>query len=227
MERELLQGLLEEGASLAEIARRVGPHEASIGYWVRRYGLAANNREKHAAKGPLEREVLVRLVADAWSLAQIADEVGRSKTTVRYWLREYGLATMRSVGSAAPTQDEARLMSRCPKHGSVGFTRRAAGGYRCNKCRAEAVSRRRRKVKRLLVQEAGGACLLCGYDRCISALEFHHVDPREKRFALSLRAARSLERLRAEARKCVLLCANCHCEVESGIALLPPMWSAP
>jgi hypothetical protein len=30
--------------------------------------------------------------------------------------------------------------------------------------------------------------------------------------------ARSLVRARAEARKCVLLCANCHAEVEAGMA---------
>jgi 5-methylcytosine-specific restriction endonuclease McrA len=76
-------------------------------------------------------------------------------------------------------------------------------------------------VKRILVAEAGGACQLCGYDRCIAALEFHHRDPREKSFALSQRGvARSLEKARAEAAKCVLLCANCHSEVEAGIRLL-------
>ncbi len=227
MERKPLQELLEEGASLAQIARRVGLHEATVGYWVRRHGLAANDRAMHAAKGPLDRELLVRLVEGGRSLAKIAQEVGRSKTTVRYWLREYGLSTTYSVRRAASARDQTRLMSRCPKHGVAKFTKRPAGGYRCTKCSAEAVSRRRRKVKRLLVQEAGGACLLCGYSRCVSALEFHHVDPSEKHFALSLRAARSLERLRTEARKCVLLCANCHCEVEVGVATLPNVRALP
>ena len=99
------------------------------------------------------------------------------------------------------------------------FSRRSSGGYRCNKCRAEAVSRRRRKVKQLLVQDAGGACKLCGYDRCIAALEFHHLVPAEKRFSLSHRGVtRSLAAARAEAARCVLLCANCHAEVEAGVA---------
>jgi hypothetical protein len=63
--------------------------------------------------------------------------------------------------------------------------------------------------------------VLCGYDRHVGALEFHHVDPADKRFALShMGIARSLERARAEARKCVLLCANCHAEVEAGLARL-------
>lgn len=88
---------------------------------------------------------------------------------------------------------------------------------------AEAVVRRRRKIKRVLVEEAGGACLLCGYDGCMAALEFHHVDPGEKRFSLSHRGVtRSLARARAEAARCVLLCANCHAEVESGTTTLEP-----
>jgi hypothetical protein len=76
-------------------------------------------------------------------------------------------------------------------------------------------------VKALLIEEAGGCCLLCGYDRYPGALQFHHLDPNEKSFGLGLRGvARSLERCREEARKCALLCANCHAEVEAGIATL-------
>jgi 5-methylcytosine-specific restriction endonuclease McrA len=93
---------------------------------------------------------------------------------------------------------------------------------RCRMCRAEAVARRRRKVKRILVDEAGGRCRICGYDRCIAALEFHHIHPREKSFGLAQRGiTRAIEKVREEAAKCVLLCANCHVEVETGAAELP------
>jgi 5-methylcytosine-specific restriction endonuclease McrA len=77
----------------------------------------------------------------------------------------------------------------------------------------------KRAVKRTLVEEAGGACGLCGYDRSVGALQFHHLDPKSKAFSLSHRGVTlSLEAARAEAAKCVLLCANCHAEVEGGIA---------
>lgn len=103
------------------------------------------------------------------------------------------------------------------------FGRRAQGGYRCTRCRAEAVARRRRKVKRLLVEEAGGSCRVCGYDRCVAALHFHHLDRAEKSFSLSHRGvARSLAKARSEASKCLLLCSNCHAEVEAGLVTLPP-----
>ena len=85
-------------------------------------------------------------------------------------------------------------------------------------CRKERVSEWRREVKRRLVDEAGGACLICGYDTCVAALEFHHRDRKTKLFALSRQGVtRSFEEARAEARKCDLLCSNCHAEVENGV----------
>jgi hypothetical protein len=34
------------------------------------------------------------------------------------------------------------------------------------------VSRRQQKIKRTLVAEAGGRCVVCGYDRCLRNLHF-------------------------------------------------------
>jgi hypothetical protein len=76
-------------------------------------------------------------------------------------------------------------------------------------------------VKETLVAEAGGACQMCGYDKYVGALHFHHLDPHTKRFAVSRAGAtRALQTMREEAQKCVLLCANCHAEVEAGLVLL-------
>jgi hypothetical protein len=73
-----------------------------------------------------------------------------------------------------------------------------------------------------LVEAAGGCCALCGYGRSPAALQFHHVDPIKKAFGISYDGlTRSLKTARAEAEKCVLLCATCHAEVEAGVATLP------
>lgn len=224
MDRASLESLLSQGLSLAEIGRRYGKHESTIAHRVGQYGLRAANREKHAARGALSREDMERLVETGASIAEIAEAMGRSKGTVRHWLREYGLRTRKAeryetyAEQGAKIEQPARVRLECLRHGMTVFQLRSSGGYRCLKCRSEAVTRRRRKLKRVLVEEAGGGCSLCGYDRCLAALEFHHRDPTEKRFALSHRGVtRSLERARAEAAKCVLLCANCHAEVEAGM----------
>jgi transposase len=221
MDRTSLEQLLGQGLSLAEIGRRLGLHEATVGYWVKKHGLQAANHEKHLAKGGLTRVQLEPLVQEGLSIAQIADVVGRSNATVRHWLKEFGLRTVWAERRRASNDHQEKLLLSCPRHGLTTFRRRSKGGYRCAKCRAEAVARRRRKVKRILVDEAGGACRLCGYDRCVAALHFHHLEPAEKRFTLSHRGvARSLESARAEASKCVLLCSNCHVEVEAGVSVL-------
>ena len=96
-----------------------------------------------------------------------------------------------------------------------------SGRVRCRQCRIERVAEWRRRTKAKLVAEAGGKCQLCGYHRCQAALEFHHLDPGSKSFALSLRGVtRSIESLRREAAKCVLLCANCHAEVGVGYSAI-------
>src|SRR2546429_1544516 len=104
------------------------------------------------------------------------------------------------------------------RQGGTVFCRRGWAFYRRKRCRSEAVTRRRRKVKETLVAEAGGRCCVCGYDRCIGALEFHHLDPAAKTLGVSYGGlAHALATLRAETSKCVLLCANCHAEVENGV----------
>lgn len=229
MDRAELQTLLAEGLSLAEIGRRHDLHESTVGYWVKKHGLKAARREKHAARGGLARDELEALVAQGKTIAQIAEEVDRSKATVRHWLKKYELKTRAGAGrrpregvEAARAAGLKEVVLACPRHGEALHLRDGRGSFRCRQCRMDAVVRRRRKVKQILVEEAGGSCRMCGYDRCLAALEFHHLVPGEKEFGLSHRGiARALETVRAEARKCVLLCANCHAEVEAGFSALP------
>jgi transposase len=230
MDRASLELLLSRGLSLAEIGRRFGCHESTVAYWVQKHGLQAAHRERHAARGALTQEALESLVNAGMSIAEIAEAVDRGKATVRHWLRQYGLKTYAQQGRpgeestrAAKAAGKATVMRVCRKHGLTEFWLEGRGYYRCKKCRMEHVSRRRRKVKLILVAEAGGRCALCGYDRCNAALHFHHVDPSSKRFHLSMQGVtRSLAAARAEMAKCVLLCATCHAEVEAGLVTLQP-----
>src|SRR3954469_9377502 len=172
------------------------------------------------------REQLAKLADRGLTIRAIAAELGVSPTTVRRRLRDYDLETPRTrrLRETAPARAAgARVtVAECPRHGHGPFTKSPSGGFRCLQCRSEAVSRRRRVVKEVLVAEAGGACALCGYARSAVALQFHHREPILKAFTISGRGAtRALAKVREEARKCVLLCANCHAEVEAGVATLP------
>jgi len=226
MDKEVLEALLGRGLSLEKIADRFDKHPSTIGYWLRKHGLAAAHADRHAARGGIPRERLGSLVAEGHSVRTIAGRLGLSTATVRHWLRVYGMETKptarRRETRAWRASGELYVERECATHGNTRFALDRDRVYRCLRCRAEAVSRRRRLVRETLVREAGGQCATCGYDTYVGALEFHHVDPTVKRFGLSSRGVtRSLESLRQEAGKCVLLCGNCHAEVEAGVRTLP------
>jgi len=70
----------------------------------------------------------------------------------------------------------------------------------------------------MAVEYKGGKCESCGYNKCIDALDFHHVNEKEKEFGLSQSGlTRSWERTKKESDKCVLVCANCHREIHAGL----------
>jgi hypothetical protein len=78
-----------------------------------------------------------------------------------------------------------------------------------------------RNKKYKLVQMAGGSCKLCGYDKCLSAMHFHHRDRLMKNFEIAYGLRRfTLEKLSEEISKCVLLCNRCHAELEEGLVKL-------
>src|SRR3989344_840031 len=89
-----------------------------------------------------------------------------------------------------------------------------------------AVAKRRRRLKELAIQSKGGKCMVCGYSKYNGALDFHHVNPTEQDFALSVRGlTRSWERVKKEIEKCVLVCSNCHPEIHAGLVKIPPLSS--
>lgn len=219
MDREWLKQQLAAGRSYEEIARTIGRHASTVSYWARRHGLSSTHVPAHAARGAIDRGLLSELVDQGLSVREIATKLDRSGTTVRHWLRVYGLETRHTLASKLKEANEQVAVLPCPQHGKTRW-RRDSRGWRCVRCRSEAVIRRRKRVKEILVREAGGRCLVCGYDRYVGALVFHHRDPAEKRFGIN-RLGTSLGRARIEAQKCVLLCANCHSEVEAGMARYP------
>lgn len=82
-----------------------------------------------------------------------------------------------------------------------------------DKCKnKQAVTDKRRKNKRDLVAALGGKCVRCGYDKSYAALQFHHHSD-DKSFGLSSGGVtKSYAKLLEEAKKCELICANCHAE---------------
>lgn len=73
---------------------------------------------------------------------------------------------------------------------------------------------RARKRKLEAINLKGGGCNVCGYNKNYSALVFHHLEPSQKDFGLDSRkfSNKSIDKIKEELAKCILLCSNCHHE---------------
>ncbi len=86
------------------------------------------------------------------------------------------------------------------------------GWYQRNKARHISYVRKRELGIQLWFKEykTSLSCERCGESHP-ACLDFHHVDPGEKKFSVSNHHERpSLEALKAEIAKCCVLCSNCH-----------------
>jgi hypothetical protein len=93
----------------------------------------------------------------------------------------------------------------------------------CRTCVLKQTSDRQKNFKLMCVEYKGGKCIFCGYNRCVQAMDFHHLDPSQKDFAVSQRKSLAFtDVVRAELDKCALLCATCHREVHAGVITLMP-----
>jgi hypothetical protein len=91
----------------------------------------------------------------------------------------------------------------------------------CKPCTKDETKERYLRLKMESIEYLGGKCQSCGYSRYYGALEFHHLDPLEKEFTISQRKFCSLEKIKKELDKCVLVCSVCHREIEAGIRSCP------
>lgn len=88
-------------------------------------------------------------------------------------------------------------------------------------CKACQMACLRLRVKTTLVNLLGGKCQICGYKRFVQAMDFHHLNPNDKKFQIAARIGNlSYIKILDELSKCILLCANCHRELESNCVLL-------
>ena len=97
-----------------------------------------------------------------------------------------------------------------------GRGRRGVSTY-CKECSAKDASQRSRGMKIRMVKYKGGKCVICQYDRCLEAIDFHHLDPSQKGDIWQKIKKHKWEYVQKELDKCILVCARCHREIEAGM----------
>ena len=156
----------------------------------------------------MDREQLVKLIDAGYTQRQIAEAVGGSQGNVKYWLAKFGLKT-KATG--------ARELS-CKLCGETNpdlFYKHKDGSirYRCKNCDNMETIKRFREYKQAAVEYKGCKCERCGYNKCLGALDFHHLDPLEKDPNWKRMRNWPLDKVKGELDKCILVCKNCHSEI--------------
>ena len=87
----------------------------------------------------------------------------------------------------------------------------------CKRCLTNKAIQRKKSLKVKAVEYKGGKCQMCGYDKYIGALEFHHRDPLKKDISFGKLRKRKWVTYRDELDKCDMVCSNCHSEIHHKI----------
>jgi len=67
---------------------------------------------------------------------------------------------------------------------------------------------------RILCNFKTNGCAICGYNKDTAALDFHHTNPKDKKFLINQNHVQN-KNIIEELNKCILLCSNCHRELHS------------
>lgn len=111
-------------------------------------------------------------------------------------------------------RDSLYLCSKCGETNPLKFPK---GRYtECNKCRSKYNIEKGHEKRDFGIKYLGGKCICCGYDKYPSSLDFHHKDPLQKDPNFATKRGWSMDRLKEELDKCILLCKNCHAAFHAG-----------
>lgn len=138
----------------------------------------------------------------------------------------FGLHNTSQLCNKVGVKDGHKFCNRCKtaKPLSSFYIRRTEKGFTayCKSCSVEQAVSRQKQLKKDAVTYKGGKCKICGYNKCMAALEFHHIDRSKKDFSLGqFKTTKINSKIYEELDKCILLCCLCHREVEAGIIKCP------
>lgn len=166
----------------------------------------------------ITKEQLETLLKQNLSSNKIAKLLNVSAPCVRNWMKKWNLSS-NYLSIKDKTCYRTNTHKQCPCCGEIKsleeFDKRPNGNVYsyCRKCCNDNRYKLLKRIKLQIVEEMGGCCSICGYNKNLSALEFHHLDMTQKDFTISNSTTTNIEKIREEISKCILVCANCHREL--------------
>ena len=175
----------------------------------------------------VQLEELKSLYLQGWSFKNLAVKFNTSKSNISFHINKWGISRYKPVELTENLQesiqkdfDSGETIENIVKKYHISryrlsFIRKTESEKLTN---YELLKQRRYRVKEELVNYKGGKCCICGYNKYIGALEFHHLDSSIKDFGIAQNSSyRNIDALKKEVDKCILVCANCHREIHAGL----------
>ena len=142
-------------------------------------------------------------------------EFEAQKSTAKYCSNECRNAARRQKYNNPEKVNKEKI---CPICGNTFSPKTGAANQRicCYECMPEGIQLTRGMFLAKIKRARGGKCTRCGYDKCMKALEFHHIDPQKKDFTISNDHFKLKDAVE-ESKKCILICSNCHKELHDNL----------
>lgn len=172
----------------------------------------------------MERQYLYDLVEKGLSTREISKITNKSQTSVRHWLKKYKIKTKNKSfkdGYINLNLRETRITKETQHCSCCKIKLTDQNAYNrkqnlyhslCKECHASDTLNKRLNFKTKAIKYKGDHCQKCGYDKNITALDFHHLNPNQKEINPAKLYYKPWEYSKQELDKCILLCSNCHRE---------------
>lgn len=166
----------------------------------------------------------INFVSTSESMSELYSKLGYRTTTINKKTAKLVRKRMDSLKIQLNTKykDGNVRCAMCLEHKPPSDFYKGAHKTYCGSCLRNRGVQDRILAKTFCVNYLGSKCTKCGYNKCLTALEFHHIDPKEKDFNIARCISKSGIRwvdtkiipyhIIKELDKCILLCSNCHRE---------------
>lgn len=165
----------------------------------------------------MKKEILNSLIEKKYTQRKIAEELGVSHTSIRYWLKKLNLKTKSESKNRIRVINGYKNCTKCNVNKPISEfykrTNKKTCASKCKKCANTYYGNRVKIVKIKMIEYKGSQCEKCKLklkDTHYAVFDFHHLDPKAKDIKFDRIKYQSWEKIQKEIDKCLLLCANCH-----------------
>lgn len=222
--KDKYQSFINNGYTTKQVANEMMVPWSTIKGHFRKLGLKTIHKREPLK---IQKCQLETYIGQNYSTHKMARELNCSQCVIRYWLNIYGLKTnpqwtILRTKIKKEIEEGYKTCSQCNQKKTLtneNFYLKKNGKfhYWCKRCNNRISLKKQTERKQKCVDYKGGKCMICGYNKYIGALDFHHIDPTKKEFNISNLRTYSWEMLKVELDKCICVCKNCHAETHAGL----------